>query len=220
MPITFGYWGIKGLGEPTRLVLTLAGQTWEEYNPASREAWGEAKATSTQDFPNLPYIDVDGYQISESSAIPWYIAKKFRADLAGNTIEEEGQILQVIGVLNDVKSELFKCVFNPEYKDLLTKAGAEGKVPQKLALLSKFLGENSFLVGNHVTIADVWVAFFSHFFGIIFSSAEVPNPFEKHANLIAHEANFFAQTELAEYVASPAWKKPPMPPTAVPWVKF
>jgi glutathione S-transferase len=92
MPIKLGYWGIKGLAEPSRLTLTLAGQEFEDYHPADREAWGVEKAGSTLAFPNLPYL-VDGeYQITESAAIPWYVARKYRPDLAGNTIEEEGQI--------------------------------------------------------------------------------------------------------------------------------
>lgn len=220
MPITFGYWGIKGLGELTRLTLTLAGQTWDEYNPEDREAWGVKKAELGFDFPNLPYIQDGDLKLSESGAIPWYIAKKYRADLAGNTIEEEAQIWQAIGVINDIKTELFKVVFSPEYKEGLTKAGAEGKVPEKLALLTASIGEEGFLVGGHVTIADIFLAYFAHFFGIIYTSAEVTNPFVTNAGIAAHQAKVWGLEELTAYVASDAWKKPPLPPTALPWVKF
>lgn len=220
MPITFGYWGFKGPGEPCRLTMALAGQKWTEYNPESPEAWGEKKAASDQDFPNLPFLEVDGYKITESKAILWYIAKKFRPEIVGKTIEEEGQVLQVLGVISDVRTELHKAVFSPEYKENLTKATSEGKMPQKLALLSKFLGENTYLVGNHVTIADVFVAFIIYMIGIITSSAEVENPVSKHPNLVALEKTVWATEGIAEYVASDAWKRPPIPPSRLPWIKF
>ena len=35
------------------------------------------------EFPNLPYIDNKGYKVSESYAIPRYIARTFNKELLG-----------------------------------------------------------------------------------------------------------------------------------------
>ena len=35
MPLTIGYWGIKGLGELVRLTALLAGAEYTEYTPAN-----------------------------------------------------------------------------------------------------------------------------------------------------------------------------------------
>lgn len=220
MPFTLGYWGIKGLGELVRITGHLAGAEFTEWNPESPQAWGEKKATLNTAYPNLPFIEHDGFVLTESGAIPWYIARKFRADLAGNSAEEEAQIHQIIGVVNDIKGEIFKAVFNPDHKGALTTAAASGKLPDKIAALSKGLGDGHFFVGGHVTLADVFVAYFIHLINIFYSSAEVESPFSHHANLVAFETHFWALPELQAHVASDAWKRPVMPPTMLPWVKF
>lgn len=111
-------------------------------------------------------------------------------------------------------------MFNPEYKTALTTAAASGKVPDKIAALSKGLGDAQYIVGGHATIADVYLAYHIHFINIVYASAEVESPFAHHANLVAHEAHFWTLPELQAHVASDAWKRPIMPPTMLPWIKF
>lgn len=221
MSVELGYWGIKGLAEVSRLTLKLAGVDFSEYNPESPQAWGERKASGEFEYPNLPFINVDGFKLTESGAIPWFVAKKFKPSLAGNTIEEEAQVQQVIGVIGDLKTELFKAMFTPDYKAaLIAAAAADGKIATKLNHLKHALGDGHYLVGGHLTLADVTLAYFASVFHSVFESAEAECPFTHHATLLAHEQNVWSQPELVEYVASAHWKKPIMPPTMVPWLKF
>ena len=39
------------------------------------------------DFPNLPYLNDKGFKISESYAIPRYIARKYKKELLGKDEE-------------------------------------------------------------------------------------------------------------------------------------
>ena len=220
MPLTLGYWGIKGLGEICRITAHLAGAEYTEWNPSSPQEWAEKKATLNTPYPNLPFIDHDGKVLTESVAICHYLAKTFRPELAGNTHEEEAQIHQAIGVTTDIRTEIFKAMFNPDHKTALANAAASGKVPDKIAALSKALGDGHYLVGGHVTIADAILVYFIHFINIVYSSAELESPFAHHANIVAYETHFWALPELQALVASDAFKRPVMPPTMVPWIKF
>jgi glutathione S-transferase len=89
MPLTIGYWGIKGLGELVRLSALLAGAEYTDYHPAGPEAWAEKKATLNTALPNLPFIDHNGFILTESGAIPWYIARTHKPELAGHNVQEE-----------------------------------------------------------------------------------------------------------------------------------
>jgi glutathione S-transferase len=114
-----------------------------------------------------------------------------------------------------------KAAFNPDYKTALTAAGAaDAKIATKLNHLKHALGDGHYLVGGHLTIADIFAAYSSFFLNHIFSSAEVESPTANHATLNAHENNVWSQPELVEYIASDHWKKPVFPPTMLPWLKY
>jgi glutathione S-transferase len=59
------------------------------------------------DFPNLPCL-VDGdFKISESSAIPRYVANKSgKTDLLGKNTHDQAQLDQFLGVLGDVRAAI------------------------------------------------------------------------------------------------------------------
>jgi glutathione S-transferase len=58
--ITLAYWGFRGFGQVSRLLLAYSGLEWENKSYTDREQWfGNDKANSGFDFPNLPHI-IDG----------------------------------------------------------------------------------------------------------------------------------------------------------------
>lgn len=91
-PVTFGYWGVKANGEISRLTLALSGAEYTEWNPKSPQEWGEKKSTLKTPYPNLPFLEHGGFVLTESGAVPWYIARMFRSDLAGVNPKEEALI--------------------------------------------------------------------------------------------------------------------------------
>jgi glutathione S-transferase len=74
MPITYGYWGIKGLGAVNRLVAKHLGVNMTEYQPEGQAWFGGEKFTSGLDFPNLPYLKDGGFTITEHRAINYFLA--------------------------------------------------------------------------------------------------------------------------------------------------
>lgn len=92
MPITFGYWKIRGLSSNIRYQLAYSGV--KDYNMVEYElgdapgfdssSWFGVKPTLGFDFPNLPYI-IDGeYKLTETFAIHKYLADKYKPALLGN----------------------------------------------------------------------------------------------------------------------------------------
>ena len=55
-----GYWGIRGAGQVSRLLLGYCGFEWEEVKYVEMDKWfGQDKQNLGFDFPNLPYL-IDG----------------------------------------------------------------------------------------------------------------------------------------------------------------
>lgn len=219
--VKVGYWGIQGAAENTRFALSHAGIKWEEFNPASREAWFEVKPTLGFDFPNLPFIEVDGFKLTESNAMPIYVARKFKPSLLGHSLEDEARILEVINVLADVKKEFNSVVWGPTPKEKLTEVSANQTVITKIGLIAKFLGEKHFFVGEHATLADIFVATFLFTQSKIFASLGVDNwIFASHANLHHLYKRVYLEVDgIKEFVASENWKNRPIyPPQMIAWL--
>lgn len=220
--ITLGYWPMKGAGEPIRWLLHHIGQEFNEVNP-TQETWPEQKAALEADglaFPNLPYL-VDGdWKMSESRAIPYYIAAKYeRSDLFGNDWKEMARLKEFEGVYTDIKTDLMKVFFSPDYKTAIPEAVKEGsKVHSKLTYFSKFLGENEFFLG-HVTYFDIGFAYFLTMVDDFTAGAGVENFTTQFANIVALKERVLQLPGIKEHLATPKGQVPFVPPTFLPWNK-
>jgi glutathione S-transferase len=75
--ITLGYWGIRGLGQVPRLLLTYTKANWKNKIYSQREAWFNAdKKNLGLAFPNLPYLLEGHLKLTESAAINRYIINR------------------------------------------------------------------------------------------------------------------------------------------------
>lgn len=152
-----GYWDIRGLATPIRLLLEHAGAPYEEKlykcGPPptfDRGEWATEKFNLGLDFPNLPYYIDGDFKLTQSHVILRYLARKHR--LAGNTDADVTRADLVAAQVFDYHMDFVKIVYNPSFLDL--KADYQKGVPDKLKALTKFLGANQFIVGDHVTYAD------------------------------------------------------------------
>lgn len=220
--VTFGYWGVKGAGEPIRWLLHHLGKEFNEVNP-TKESWPEQKAQLVSEgleFPNLPYL-VDGdWKMTESRAIPYYIANKYeRSDLFGNDWKELTRLKELEGVYDDIRQELFKAAFNPEYKTKLTEGTQEGsKILTKLTQLSKALGDKEYFLG-HITYFDIGFAYFIQMAEFLFTGAGVDSPTTQFENFAALNDRITNLPGIKEHIASEKGQRPFIPPTYLPWNK-
>jgi glutathione S-transferase len=100
MPLTIGYWKIRGLASNIRFQLAYSGIT--DYNMVEYElgdgpdfdgsAWFGVKPTLGLDFPNIPYLIDGDFKITETLAIHKYLADKYKPALLGNDAAQRGQV--------------------------------------------------------------------------------------------------------------------------------
>ena len=148
-----GYWNFRGLhrGSATRYLLAYSQADWEEKSYVKESGDWQAAKEGLMDFPNLPYIIVGDFKLSETAAIHFYIAEKFCPSLLGRTPQEKARVIQLhkIGdesILNAVEQWL------AESSD---KAAVTAKLMDALAPLGNLLADGrQFLTGANPSIAD------------------------------------------------------------------
>lgn len=104
-----GYWKVRGRGQVPRLLLAYSGVDFEECNyTLGGPEWGEQdKKNMGLNFPNLPYLLDGDYNITESSAIPRYIIKRWgKTDLLGKELRERAKIESFISIFNETASAI------------------------------------------------------------------------------------------------------------------
>jgi len=152
-----GYWNLRGLGQPIRLLLAYSGTDYEDkrYNigPApeyDQTEWLNDKQSLGLDFPNLPYYLDGDLKLSQSVAILRHIARKTKLD--GQTDEERLRVDLVEQQLVDINNAIVRICYDPNFETL--KVDWLKNLPQTLDLLSKFIGDRPFLAGESVTYVD------------------------------------------------------------------
>jgi len=160
MAPVFGYWKIRGLAQPIRLLLAYTGTEYDdrqfETGPPptyDRSAWLSVKFTLGLDFPNLPYYIDGDIKLTQSMAIMRYIARK--NNLMGITDLEKTRVDLMECQLADFRSPFVGLCYNPKFNDL--KAAYLEQLPGKLKEISAFLGSNPYFAGNNLTYVDFLV---------------------------------------------------------------
>ena len=92
--VTLGYWKIRGLAQPIRLLLAYTNTPFTEVQYESREKWFEEdKKNLGLEFPNLPYLIDGDFKLTESSSILNYIVRRSgHNELLGKTAQDEGHV--------------------------------------------------------------------------------------------------------------------------------
>lgn len=151
-----GYWDVRGLGNAIRYLLSHANVDYEDKlykcgGPPNfdRSEWLNEKFNLGLDFPNLPYYIHGDVKITQSQTILRYLARKHGFD--GRTEEDKTRVDLAAAQVTDYHMDFVRIVYSPEYTKL--KEAYENGLPDKLKLLTRFLGERKFITG-YVTFAD------------------------------------------------------------------
>ncbi|XP_045165161.2 glutathione S-transferase Mu 3-like [Mercenaria mercenaria] len=154
-----GYWKIRGLAQPIRLLLTYVEEEFQDtmYEQGdapdySREAWTSVKPKFAEqlDFPNLPYYIDGDVKITQSNAILKHIARKHNMD--GETIRDKAIVDMLLDQAMDLRNGVVRLCYNKDYDKL--KADYFKNVQAQLAAFEKKLGNNSWFVGEKITVVD------------------------------------------------------------------
>ncbi|XP_062960071.1 glutathione S-transferase Mu 1-like isoform X2 [Cynocephalus volans] len=157
MPMTLGYWDIRGLAHAIRLLLEYTDSSYEEKKYTmgdapdyDRSQWLNEKFKLGLDFPNLPYLIDGAHRITQSNAILRYIARKH--NLYGETEEEKIRVDILENQLMDTRMQLATVCYSPDFEKLKPEY-VEG-LPEKMKLFSQFLGKRPWFAGDKITFVD------------------------------------------------------------------
>nr|XP_034355336.1 glutathione S-transferase Mu 2-like isoform X4 [Arvicanthis niloticus] len=151
MPMTLGYWDIRGLGQAIRLLLEYTDSSYEEKRYTmgdapdyDRSQWLSEKFKLGLDFPNLPYLIDGSYKITQSNAILRYLGRKH--NLCGETEEERIRVDILENQAVDTRRQLAMVCYSPEFEKRKPEY-LEG-LHDKMKLYSEFLGKQPWFAGD------------------------------------------------------------------------
>ena len=107
----------------------------------------------------LPFLETEKGNLSETNAILFYFAQKYKKDLLGKNNFENAKINQWIEFSSHEINRCLKAIVYPMFgwqefcKELSDKENA--KLKDYLKILEKELEGKDFLVGNRLTLADI-----------------------------------------------------------------
>jgi len=146
--ILVGYWKIRGLGAPLRMMCEFAGAPYEsvEYSVTGtpgnwdRSSWFSVKAGFLAKNPlaNLPYVQDGDVVVTQSNACLTYLGRKF--GLNGKDDKELTKMEQILAEVFDLRNALMDVVYNTGgvEKDLVDHLGTAVKHLTKLEECFKF----------------------------------------------------------------------------------
>ncbi|XP_060071065.1 glutathione S-transferase-like [Ylistrum balloti] len=195
------YFPSRARGELIRLIFTIVGQTYKNDIIAMAD-WPLFKRKMPTG--QLPVLEVDGKQLSQSLAIARYLAREF--DLAGHSSLEQCLVDQVVDTAADAFTEYY------EYFKLQRKTKIKGKkvelqktfvnetVPRFARIFNNFMesngGENMYFVGTQMTIADL--ACYDIFTSFLLLN---PNALQDFPKLKANRRKIEENERLNQYLA-------------------
>ncbi|XP_052679113.1 glutathione S-transferase Y1-like [Crassostrea angulata] len=120
---TLGYWNIRGLGQPIRLLLNYVGEEFDDVQyqqgvapDFSRDAWLSVKNTLGLAFPNLPYYIDGDTKITQSNSILRYIGDKHA--LLGKTPKEKVDCDMMVENAMDFRNGVVRLCYNKDYEKI------------------------------------------------------------------------------------------------------
>ena len=137
----------------------------------------------------LPLLETEEGNLSETNAILFYFAQKYKKDLLGKNAFENAKINQWIEFASCEINRCHKAIINPIFgwndfcKDSFDKEN--NKIKDYLRILEKELDGKNYLVGNRMTLADIVLFRYLRFFMML----HFPDGMRK--KLLPHTSKWF-----------------------------
>ncbi|CAF1105124.1 unnamed protein product [Rotaria sordida] len=152
------YFDGRGRGEVPRLILTAAGQKFEDIRYSEGE-WPSHK--SEMPLGQMPVLEIDGFKLPQSMTVARFLARQFH--LAGKDNLEQAKAEAVADTATDLLNKFGPIIWyeeEPQKKASIEKFFAN-ELPKHLrnleTLAKAYSNGGSFFVGNQLTFADLHV---------------------------------------------------------------
>jgi len=201
-----GYWDIRGLAEPIRLMLEYAGVKFEDKRYVcgdgptyDRSEWLNVKPKMDLDFPNLPYFLDGDVKLVESFAIMKYIARKHNVLVP---VKDQHLCDMMEGVVSDFRKSFTNLCYSSQYEALVEKYFED--MATKLEKFENYLLKHEWLGGDDLTYVD-------------FAFAEIlnqmvmmrPSLLDKHKKVGDYLKKFDSLKPIAAYRSSDRFRRFP-----------
>lgn len=154
-----GYWNIRGLVEPIRMLLKYAEVEVEEVFYEAGEgpefdlsSWRDVKFTLGLEFPNLPYLMDGDVKLTQTIPIMHYLSTKF--GLAPKEFSVHAQCDMLDHVAYDLIVVGARLMYSPPDKYEEGKPAAVETCKTVVKQLSTFLADKSYFGGDNITGTD------------------------------------------------------------------
>eukprot|EP00668_Euglena_longa_P020247 GGOE01025180.1.p1 GENE.GGOE01025180.1~~GGOE01025180.1.p1 ORF type:complete len:329 (-),score=107.72 GGOE01025180.1:409-1344(-) len=230
--LELGYWPIRGLAGPLRMILAYSGVEYEDRQHDADSWFGQTKPELLKSNPmaNLPYIkEKEGDScVVQSNACLLYLGSKLGLDPTSNLDPRAITNLQVLNESTDLRLSLaflsypwLKIARTQEEFDATRTEQLTQKVPQVYTKLEAHLGQRNtaFFSADTPLSADfhVWEALDLH--EALARSAGAESPLAQYPKLQTFYTTFRELPQLEKYFASDAYQLPITIARMNPWVQ-
>jgi len=172
------FWGAPASSSGrTQWMLEEVGTPYEYHRVNTRD-----RASYTPEFlaaspgGKVPAIDDGGFRLTESIAINFYLAEKYKPELMGTGLREHALVHQwSLWAITNLQPELMSVMM---HSSLLPESERDPKVLAEamlaadplVSLLDRCLGDGEYLVGGRFSVADVnvgSVVYIAKFLGLV-----------------------------------------------------
>lgn len=156
----------------------------------------------------MPFIIDEGLKLTETVAILKHLSRKYKPELLGETIKEQGQADMIWGIIQDLTTSLVTPCFTTGDKEEI-KQIAKTKLPAIMA----FKGQKSYLVGEKPTYPDFQLWELINMTAFVFGGLD--NLFSEIKGLKSYFENMDEQERIKSFRMSSRWVEAPfLPPFA------
>ncbi|TGZ65046.1 hypothetical protein CRM22_006051 [Opisthorchis felineus] len=202
-----GYWKMRGVAQPIRLLLEYNGVEFDDFKyvcgPAPdfcKKSWLEEKFNLGLDFPNLPYYKDGDFSLTQSDTILRYVAES--NGMGGTNPKERATLSMLNGTVDDLRWTYLRAVYGPDFEKLKPQLLAD--LPNHLDLFDRYLSKRVWLSGEKVDYPD-----FNLYDLLDTFKALEPTCLDNYPRLKKYLTDFEALPQISAYMKSPRFIKSP-----------
>lgn len=217
--LTIGYWDIRGLAAPMRMMCEYAGVEYENKMYSDFGVWMGDKTELKKLDPliNLPFVKDGDQVISQSNACQLFLAKKLAIGIKNLSDFEECTMFSYLCEVLDVRNNIIDLVYpfrtvcrdEAEHKTktlTFCKEGCKASYGKLESVMEKSGGP--FLMGEEISAPDFHLWEMIDQLELMAPTVGAPSPVADFPKLAAFYAHVRALPKLEKYFASDMYKLP------------